>query len=389
MNKPFRWNLSGLILLMHLIPLRALGQVIQEQSLLTPKDLQYLKELTHSVMESSRIYPGEQAVDHFGPNNTGGTLIRPGGREAYPSFWIRDYAMSLESGMVTPEEQRHMLLLTAAAQCDQTWITKGGSMIPLGAIPDHIRIDDGLPIFFPGTYSYEDQGIPRFGKTPPYGDQFFFIQMACHYVTQTGDTHLLELPVEGYTLLDRLKLAFHMLPEGKHGLVYTTDDFRGVDFGFRDVQVFTGYLCYPSLLKYRAALQLAKLMAWQGKKQEAVAYQQLADTISSAIPMVFMQENGLLRASTGSSSQGDVWATALAVYLNALSEEDANKASKALQRAYKDGTLAFKGNIRHILTSEDFDENTAWEISYAKRTPTRTVRIGVPRPAGFVMLLPV
>lgn len=37
-------------------------------------------------------------------------------------------------------------------------------MVPCGAIADHIRIDDGLPIFYPGTYSYEKQGVSEFGK---------------------------------------------------------------------------------------------------------------------------------------------------------------------------------------------------------------------------------
>ena len=65
-----------------------------------------------------------------------------------------------------------MLLLTAATQCDQTWITEGGSMIPYGAIADHIRIDDGLPIFFSGTYSYREQGIAKFGTPPPIAINF-------------------------------------------------------------------------------------------------------------------------------------------------------------------------------------------------------------------------
>ena len=130
-----------------LLPIKSISQGNENPELLSKQDLQFLKGLTSSVMDSSRIYPGQKAVDYFGPNNTGGTLIRPGGRNAYPSFWIRDYAMSLESGLVKPQEQKHMLLLTASTQCDQTWITKGGSMIPYGAIADHIRIDDSLPIF--------------------------------------------------------------------------------------------------------------------------------------------------------------------------------------------------------------------------------------------------
>jgi len=336
-------------------------------ALLSEQDLQFLQELTRSVMESSRIYPGQKAVDYFGPNTTGGTLIRPGGRKAYPSFWIRDYAMSLESGLVNTEEQKHMLLLTASTQCDQTWITKGGSMIPLGAIADHIRIDDRLPIYYPGTYSYEEQGVANWGKTPPYSDQFFFVHMAWYYVEHTGEAEILAKRIKGRSLLDRLQLAFHMLPEGKNGLVYTTEEFRGVDFGFRDAQVLTGYLCYPSILKYRAAMQMADLMMRGNEPQKAAAYRETAEMIKKALPEMFMDERGMLRASTGKSQQGDVWATALAVYLKAMDETEQEKASQALAYAYKAGSLAYKGNIRHVLTTDNFSAETAWEISYTDK----------------------
>lgn len=350
-----------------LLPAMGTAQWKEAPALLSAQDLQFLEALTAAVLESSRIYPGQKAVEYFGPNNTGGTLIRPGGRNAYPSFWIRDYAMSLESGMVKAEEQKHMLLLTAATQCDQTWITQGGSMIPYGAIADHVRIDDSLPIFYPGTYSYKEQGVERFGKTPPYSDQFFFIHMAWYYVQDTGEEAILSQMINGQSLLDRLETAFRILPAGENHLVYTTGDFRGVDFGFRDVQVITGYLCYPSIMKYRAARQLADLLEQSGNTEKATAYRKTAETIRKTIPKIFMDERGMLRASTSKSQQADVWATALAVYLEAMDEENRKKAGEALTRAYEAGTLAYKGNVRHVLTTDDFSEETAWEISYADK----------------------
>ncbi len=336
-------------------------------SFLNENDLNYLSGLTESVMESSRIYPGQKIVDFFGPNNTGGVLIRPGGRDCYPSFWIRDYAMSLESGFVKPDEQKHMLLLTAETQCNQTWITKGGSMVPYGAIADHIRIDDALPIYYPGTYSFEEQGIARFGKTPPYSDQFFFIHMAWYYVNSTGDNHILSRDINGLSLMDRLELAFKILPSGDEHLVYTTDDFRGVDFGFRDVQEITGYLCFPSVLKYRAANEMAHFYQILAQPGKASQYQEIAAVIKEAIPLVFMDSRGMLRASTGKSRQADVWSTALAVYLKAMNPEPTKRSCEMLAKAYKDGSLAYKGNIRHILTTDDYSETTAWEFSEAKK----------------------
>lgn len=157
-------NITTLILLNIFFKIILSGQTgSTNSSILSEKDLKYLEELTRDVVDSSRIYPGQKISPDFGGNSTGGILIRPGGRKTYPSFWIRDYAMSLECGFISSDEQKHMLLLTASTQCDLTWITSTGSLIPSGAIADHIRIDDGLPIYFPGTYDHEKQGGKKWG----------------------------------------------------------------------------------------------------------------------------------------------------------------------------------------------------------------------------------
>src|SRR5690554_8042972 len=115
-----------------LICLLGYSELNQAQSIISKDDFNFLEEITEAVLDSSRIYPNQKLVAPFGANNTGGILIRPGGRETYPSFWIRDYAMTLEADLINKEEQKHMLMLTASTQSDQTWITKQGSMVPFG-----------------------------------------------------------------------------------------------------------------------------------------------------------------------------------------------------------------------------------------------------------------
>jgi hypothetical protein len=41
--------------------------------------------------------------------------------------------------------------------------------------------------------------------------------------------------------------------------------------------------------------------------------------------------------------------------------------SRFLCNAYKNGTLAAKGNVRHILTTDDYNDSTAWEHSLAEK----------------------
>lgn len=341
---------------------------IHAQSLVSKSDLDFLKELTQAVIDSSRILPNQRISPDFGPNQTGGTLIRPGGRSSYPAFWIRDYAMSVGTGMMSWEEQKHMLMLTATTQNDVLRKTKFGSIIPRGAIADHIRIDDGQAIYFPGTYSVENQGETRWGYQPPLDDVFYFIQMAYEYVKQSKDLTILDQPIRGNSLFQRLLLALEAVPINPvNQLVSVHEKNRGVDFGFRDAIHITGDLCFSSLLRYQALLQIAELYQWKGNRVEFRQMQSRAGYVKQQIIRVFLNSTGMLKASTGKSAQSDVWSTAWAVYLGVLHGKDAMKASQRLNSAYLDKELAYRGAVRHVLKSDDFSEKTAWEGSLVKK----------------------
>jgi len=354
-----RWVAGGIMVLISVHGGTLRAQVPGE--LLSMEDRQFLAELTAAVVEASRVRPGEK-VGAIGPNVSGGTVIRPGGRDCYPAFWIRDYAMSLESGMVTGEEQRHMLLLTASHQQDSTWELPSGSVVPPGSIPDHISFGN-KPIFYPGTLEdYEGQGGPRWGKLPSLDDAFFFVHMAAYYVRQTGDRDVLDEEIRGKFLLTRLEEAYTMPPSRSDtGLVHAEEDARGVTFGFVDTIVHTGDLLFCSLLKLRAAEELAELARMSEDTDRAEWYAGQAARLRKAIEKTFALDSGLFRAATGSSAQPDVWGTAFGVYIGAFSSDRTQRACATLAQAYRSGTLAWRGNVRHVLTTDDFNEATAWE----------------------------
>ncbi len=336
----------------------------QHKNILDTNDLTFLEEMVKDVMEASRIYPGQKISKDFGPNQTEGILIRPGGRTSYPAFWIRDYAMSIETGYVSEKEQKHMLVLTASTQSDSLIWTKWGTSIPKGSIADHIRIDDGKPIYFPGTYSFENQGEKKWGMQPPFCDQFFFIQMAYFYVKSFPKTIQLTNEIKGVKLIDRLEMAYQMPPsDTRSHLVQVDETNRGVDFGFRDAIYITGKLCYASLLKYQAAKQMAYLFAKMGNKSKALRYQQEANILKISIKGTFIDARGMLRASTGISAQADVWATSLAIHLGVLTGQSRLKAAQYFRDSYLRGELSQKGNVRHIIKSDDFSSTSAWEKS--------------------------
>ncbi len=334
---------------------------------LIQEDLAFLKQITRDVVEASRVREGEMVGEH-GPNVTGGTLIRPGGRDCYPAFWVRDYAMSLDCGFISTGEQRHMLLLTAKHQPDEKIALKSGSSIPPGSIPDHITFQD-KPIFFPGTLEdYEGQGGEKWGDLPCLDDSFFFVKMAGAYVDSSGDYGILDEIINGKTLLNRLEDAMLMPPfHPETQIVYATDEYRGITFGFTDTTTHTGDLLLASLLKYQAAMQLAELCKKSEREEKAGKYQDMADTLKSHIGSTFADNSGLLKASTNRSSQPDVWGSALAVYLGALDSPQADKVSRTLADCLEKGTIAWKGNIRHVPTDMDFSSETSWEISLAEK----------------------
>lgn len=335
--------------------------------ILSADEMAFLEDITADVLEASRV-PPDAKVGDIGPNTTGQTLIRPGGRNAYPAFWIRDYAMSLDAAMITPEEQRHALFLTASHQPDAEIVLPSGSVLPPGSIPDHISFGN-VPIFFPGILEdYPAQGGPQWGHYPCLDDQFFFIHMAYAYWKQIGNNEFLREPVRGKTLLQRLEAAYEMPPaRADTGLVLTTEEKRGVNFGFFDTTVHTGDLLYCSLLKRQAALELAELMGALGESGRANRYKNAAQTLGAAIERTFQMDNGYLRASTGLSAQTDVWGTAFAVYTRALSTEAERAACDALLRSLRDGTISWQGGIRHVPTNADFNADSAWERSYAEK----------------------
>ena len=336
----------------------------QQKSILGTNDLVFLEQMVKDVMEASRIYPGQKISKDFGPNQTEGVLIRPGGRTSYPAFWIRDYAMSIETGYVSEKEQKHMLELTASTQSDSLIRTKWGTSIPKGSIADHIRIDDGKPIYFPGTYSFENQGEKKWGMQPPFCDQFFFIQMAYFYVKSFSKTPTLSKEINGVKLINRLEQAYQMPPSHPRShLVQVDETNRGVDFGFRDAIYITGKLCYASLLKYQAAKQMAYLYGKMRNKSMSLRYQQEANLLKLSIIRTFIDTRGMLRASTGMSDQADVWATSLAINLGVLTGKSRLKAAQYLRDAYLRGELSQKGNIRHVIKSDDFSATSAWEKS--------------------------
>lgn len=268
--------------------------------------------------------------------------------------------MALDSGLVPAEEIRNHLLLVARCQSGpNARRLQSGGVIPAFSIPDHINFD-GTPVYYPGTYSPgEDQGDGAFGRLPPADDHFEFIHMAAAYQRTTKDSKLLQSRVGDLTLLARLERAFYS-PDSdpSTGLIETTEVRRSVGFGFCDGIVITGKILFASLLRHRAAGELAAMTG-------EIKYKRCQEEIARNLPSAFLEKSsGWLLASTGIGRQPDVWGTCYALHLGILDKVTARKAAHAVAHAYRTGTICFEGGVRHIPTDRDYSATSAWERTY-------------------------
>jgi hypothetical protein len=327
--------------------------------------LAFLKQLAIATVESARVHPG-QTRGGSQSNVTGITLLTPGGN--YPALWTRDFAMSLDCGLVSPHEILPQLRLIARCQNgEKERRLSSGGIIPPFAIVDHVNLAGGA-VFYPGTYSSgEDQGSPPWGPLPPIDDHFYFIHIAYALWRDTGDARFLGEFIEGHSLLERLERAFHSPAcDAKTGAVITDKERRAVGFGFQDSVYLLGAMSFATLLRYRAARQLAKLCKAGGKSEAVTGYVQVARTIAAHVAPIFCdpaERDGWLLAATEVGRQPDVWATLFGLHLDMLPAKAADRARNTVAAAVRapGNTIEYQGAVRHVPSDHYFGPNQCWE----------------------------
>ena len=333
-------------------------------------DLAFLNTLTRDVVESARV-PAGTRVGTSPFNTQGFTLIKPGGGLQYPSMWVRDFAMSLESGFITVTEMQNHLTLIASRQNGATVrLLLNGLIVPPFAIPDHINFDGGA-VFYPGTYSSSnDQGGGGYGILPPVDDHYEFVHIAWCLFKATAATGFLNNTVNGMTMLERLSAAFSVPKiDSLTGIVVTDAAQRAVGFGFIDAIYVTGKMLFPSLLRYRAAGQLAELYQALGQAGRADSFRTIQRLIAVNVVPTFSEPQrikGWLKAATLVGKQPDVWGTLFALHLGLLSMDSTNGLSAdtligTVMDAVRRRTMVYQGAVRHVPTDLNFSPTSAWE----------------------------
>ena len=149
----------------------------------------------------------------------------------------------------------------------------------------------------------------------------------------------------------------------------------------------TGDLLTASLLRWRAGGQLAELEAALGNPEKAKLWHQSIAAIPEHLSTTFSEPSrigGWLLAATGVGRQPDVWGTIYALYLGLLKEPRASEARAELVKALREGTICYRGAVRHVPTNHDASPTSAWERTL---TPHNTYQNGAywHTPSGWLI----
>lgn len=322
--------------------------------------VKYIKEQTIQVLNRCRI------KNRFNLGNQEKELIIhvPSGDMKYKSFWIRDAAMMASSMLIGIEEIKGWLEIIAflGQNGSMDIFLENGLAVPAWCVADHINFD-AEAVYFPGTYnSGSNQGDGKFGYYPPHDNQYYFIDLAYQYYLLNGDLDFFNVEIKGVTLLNRLEYAFNSYNIDSDTQLCTSYlPSYTVDWGFCDQITKSGYLLFPSLLRYQAALRLSRIFSLVKDREKEQQYSKVAEHIKKSVITNFYNDSGWFVSATETCCQKDIWGTAFAVWLELLEEPYKNKTLEAIGKAFESGTSVFNGYVRHILEGEDASHlKTAW-----------------------------
>lgn len=268
-------------------------------------------------------------------------VIFPCGGNGYPSFWIRDYAMGLDSmHHFSPESVKacYYLIKSTVPTCGEHayWI------------PDHINLD-GRPVWKAGTY--EPDSDAGFGYRASLDGIGFLVRIAGKYASESDDS---EFRASEFNFL---KEALDSIMDGN--LVYVDPSERSVVFGFEDTASFDGNVAYASLQAYES---YGILKEWSDII--GLPFDDPRERIKSAFNDAFVVidgDMGYIRPATGTNKDRfDTWTTAYAVRSGILDSETAMRCAKALLY-YKDSYIKH-GMAKHVPDEYYHAPGQMWEL---------------------------
>ncbi|MCM8820687.1 MAG: hypothetical protein NC932_01880 [Candidatus Omnitrophica bacterium] len=322
------------------------------------KSYKYIERHTAYVIKKCRR---KVSVPYFPRNNV--FVYIPGGDEKYPSFWIRDAVMQCRSGFIPFDEMKTMLGIILFFQNGQEYRKLANNLcITPWAIPDHINLY-GLgteefqktypsgPVFYPGTYSASDnQGDGSYGIRPPDDNIYEVIQLAYLLISlsEVSDAaKLLNISINGVSVIERLHFGFQSASVDKETGLHWNTPQNWAASNFHDALRPMGAIALTSLLRFRAARQMAELFRIMDENEKEEIYLQIAENLKKNIQKTFQRDDGWLICATKVNCQPDTWSTGMACYYGLLQGDYFTSACEALLKSCSTGSLSVNGYLRH------------------------------------------
>lgn len=224
------------------------------------------------------------------PAHDGTILYTPDGHGFYAALWVRDFAYSLQSaGELIPAEdiKNAIEYVIRGARCTDGWI------------PDRIEPD--------GTARYT-AGYETFPASPNLDTGPYLVLCAGVYLKQLEESAAKEQFLLWQAALER---GLDCLPVNENHLISNHASPPHSGYGFVDCIRKTGLLAMESLLYWDSLRVIAHWRERTGQDSSAIRVKIAA--IEAAFLGTFLDEQGMILASTRDCRQIDVWASCYAV----------------------------------------------------------------------------
>lgn len=264
-------------------------------------------------------------------SDSGVNMYTPDGMAKYAALWTRDFAYMVEyaGDLIDNTDIKNAIeyLLNGA---DQN-----------GWIPDRVQKN--------GAARYTAGG-PDFPALPNLDNGCFLVIAVDAFLNKLSESEATELFLKWK---DNLIAGINCLPTDENGFLINNSTPLHSPYGFTDTVAKSGFLCFETLLLWKAKKALVK---WLEKTNIATKeLQKSIESIESNFTKIFMDKSGMLISATDQCNQIDIWASCFAISIGfPLTQSEKNNISKWLLKNYD--SIVQEGQIRHLPYGEYWEK---------------------------------
>lgn len=266
-------------------------------------------------------------------------LFTPAGSGKYSGMYTRDFCYTVEGAgrLIPPEEIAAAIDYLFARQRDD------------GLMPNRVE-PDGRAVYV------VNENTPALNH-PPTDNAAFAVKLVDAYIDLTADWDLFLRHQNA--LMD----AMETVPLSQDHLVFVDPVHPHPTYGFTDTVGKTGKVLFSSLLYWEACMLLAKMCQRVQDHDGAHTWFEAAEPVGRNLHEFRDEDDGMLRAALGDCRQIDLWGSAYAGVVRAVSKSQTVQIGRWLFDHWEECFL--RGCVRHLPAPE------YWERMLVEYPPGR------------------